>query len=147
MNGYNKHIKMIRLLILSNLVTLITLCIVLNRDNVVLSSPTDIVKTVAHVDVNNSNLELIYKDADNDIAYYRYTGNVGKLVEEKDILTTCYGDNVEVIYTDIYGFKVKSDVSVIHPGMSGTALENVNGDTVGYVSTILEDNVVYCIWK
>lgn len=147
MNGYDKHIKMIRLLILSNLVTIITLCIVLDRDNVVLSSPTDIVKTVAHIDVNNSDLELLYKDADNDIAYYRYTGNVSKLVEENDMLTTCYGDNVKVIYTDIYGFKVKSDVSVIQPGMSGTALENVNGDTVGYVSTILEDNVVYCIWK
>lgn len=147
MNGYDKYIKMIRLLILSNLVTVITLCIVLNHDNIVLSSPTDIVKTVAHIDVNNSNLELLYKDVDNDIAYYRYTGNVSKLVEENDILTTCYGDKVEVIYTDIYGFKVKSDVSVIQPGMSGTALENVNGDTVGYVSTILEDNIVYCIWK
>lgn len=146
MTGCNKNTKMVRLLIFSNLITILILFIYTRQDRIVLTEVSDVVKTVAHVEVHNDNLELIYKDEINDIAYYRYTGK-NKLAKENDILRTCYGDSVKIIYVDIYGFKVKSDISVIQPGMSGTALEDIDGNTVGYVSTILEDNVVYCIWK
>lgn len=146
MTGCNKNTKMVRLLIFSNLITMLILFIYTRQDRIVLTEVSDVVKTVAHVEVHNDNLELIYKDEINDIAYYRYIGK-NKLAKENDILRTCYGDSVKIVYADIYGFKVKSDISVIQPGMSGTALEDVDGNTVGYVSTILEDNVVYCIWK
>lgn len=106
----------------------------------------DIIKTVSHINLEeDNNLELIYKDTDNDIAYYRFRGE-RDLVNIGDVLTTCYGDKVTITYCDVYGFRVNNS-KYFSPGMSGTGLLNSKGQIVGYVSEMLKNDEVYCIWN
>ena len=105
---------------------------------------TDIVKTVSHISLSED-YEVIYTDCDNDITYYRYVG-------ERDFVTvgetvyTCNADAVTVTATDVHGFYVTCN-NVFYSGMSGTVILNSNGNCVGYVSELLTDNTVYCIWR
>lgn len=109
-------------------------------------STSDVIKVPAHIDVNSDEFECIYTDAENDIAYYRFLGD-RKLASIGDTLTTCYGDTVTISYVDVYGFRVSDPESYIQPGMSGTSVLDEEGEIVGTVSTLLEDNEVYCIWN
>lgn len=105
---------------------------------------TDIVKTVGHISLDDS-FEKIYTDVDNDIAYYRYPCN-SHLLNIGDTVYTCNDDTVTVTATDVYGFYVTCEDS-FYPGMSGTAIRNSNGQGVGYVSELLDNDTVYCIWR
>lgn len=107
---------------------------------------SDVIKVPAHIDVSSDEFECIYTDTENDIAYYRFLVD-RKLASIGDTLTTCYGDIVTISYTDVYGFRVSDPESYIQPGMSGTSVLDEEGEIVGTVSTLLEDNEVYCIWN
>jgi len=107
---------------------------------------SDVIKTVSHIDLSaNKNLECIYVDSINDISYYR-TLDSKDLVSIGDTVYTSKNDSTEVIATDVYGFYVKYN-DVFYPGMSGTVIRNADGEGVGYVSTVLDSDTVYCIWR
>lgn len=104
----------------------------------------DVFKTVAHITLSNENIELLFVDDVHDIAYYRYTDdeshpNVGSHV------ITCNGDVTIITALDVYGFYVKAD-NKFYPGMSGTVIRDTDGNSVGYVSGIVDSKTVYCIW-
>lgn len=118
-----------------------------NADTVIpfTSEVEDIVKTVAHVSVTNEDLELIYSNAEQDIAYYRYIGersllNIGDSVQLYD------GTAGSITSTSINGFTVSFDIPVVQ-GLSGMAILTEEGEQVGYVSQLLDNGDVYCIWS
>ena len=104
-----------------------------------------LVKTVAHVEVDNPDLELIYKDDNADVAYYSYVGDT-VFVEEGDSLQTIHGDTVTVLTTDITGFTVDAK-GAISAGQSGESILDSSGDCVGYISTELSNGNIFCIWN
>lgn len=107
--------------------------------------PTDVIKTVAHVDVANDNLELIYKDISEDIAYYRFIG-VRDIATVGDVVHLYDGTEFTITSTSINGFNLDSgkDVEV---GMSGMAILDKDNNQIGYVSALLPTGEVYCIWS
>ncbi len=107
--------------------------------------PVDVIKTVAHVEVSNPDLELIFTDSKEDISYYRYIGN-RELINKGDTVYLYDGTEYVVTSTSINGFNMKSDTPVIM-GMSGMAVLDTNGNQVGYISSLLQTNEVYCIWS
>lgn len=114
------------------------------HSTVSVDSDKNIVAHVGHVDMsNNDNLELLFEDKDNDISYYRRIDK-SYVVEDESVYFS--DDSVaKVVGTDAYGFYTEYIPSVV-PGMSGTAVRNEDGEVVGYVEQILNNNI-YCIWK
>lgn len=104
---------------------------------------TDVIKTVDHV-VMPEDFKQIYSDAENDIAYYIYTGDRG-LAKAGDTVLTVNGDKTTIINCTSAGFTVESPELFV-TGMSGSAILNEEGDTIGYVSMIF-DNKVFCVWR
>lgn len=100
-------------------------------------------KTAAHVTVNSDEYQLLFSDSENDVAYYRYAGSIPRVVIG-DTITLANGSSSTVTNTDIYGFYTDGadDVSV---GLSGTIVQNEDGETVGYVSSVVTGKL-YCIW-
>ncbi len=107
--------------------------------------PADVIKTVAHVEVDNPDLECIFTDSKEDIAYYRYIGN-RELINKGDTVYLYDGTEYEVTSTSINGFNMKSDTPTIM-GMSGMAILDKDRNQVGYISSLLQTNEVYCIWS
>ena len=118
---------------------------VVTSDTSVSETGARLVKTVAHVEVDNPDLELIYKDDNTDIAYYSYIGNI-EFVEKGDNLQTIHGDTVTVLTTDITGFTIDAK-GAISAGQSGESILDSNGDCVGYISTELSNGNIFCIWN
>ena len=108
------------------------------------TEPQDIFKTVAHVPVDNAELELIYKNAEDDVAYYRYIGP-RELVGIGDTVNLYDGTKGTVTSTSINGFTVELDCQVVQ-GLSGMAILQYEHQ-VGYVSALLDNGEVYCIWS
>lgn len=104
-----------------------------------------LVKTVAHVEVDNPDLELIYKDDTADIAYYSYTGNA-EFVEKGVNLQTIHGDIVTVLTADITGFTIDAK-GAVSAGQSGESILDSDGNCVGYISTELSNGNIFCIWN
>lgn len=104
-----------------------------------------LIKTVAHVEVDNPDLELIYKDDNADIAYYSYVGDTA-FVEKGDNLQTIHGDTVTVLTTDITGFTIDAK-GAISAGQSGESILDSDGNCVGYISTELSNGNIFCIWN
>lgn len=107
--------------------------------------PEDIIKTVAHVDVDNDNLELIYRDAVEDIAYYRFIG-VRDIAQTKDKVHLYDGTTYTITSTSINGFTMTSNASAT-VGLSGMAVLDEEDNQIGYVSALLPSGEVYCIWS
>lgn len=109
------------------------------------TNESKVVKTTAHTSVEGTEWQEIYRNEDEDVAYYRHTGDK-QLVKPGDTIINVNGDEVEVKSTDINGFLVDYDDS-FYPGMSGTPVTDSNGNPVGYVSSVVESKFVYCIWN
>lgn len=107
-------------------------------------SDSDIFKTVAHLNISNPELELIYTDSVNDVAYYRYVGE-RNLLKVGDSVTLSNDSVSTVVNVELNGFYLEYRDNV-YVGMSGTPVFDADGNTVGYVSELL-DNKVYCIWN
>lgn len=103
-----------------------------------------IVKTVAHIDYTED-AKLIYKDDEHDIAYYT-TSEDSMRLSAGDTVYTINGDAVTVRCTDTYGFSVDYSTA-FYPGMSGSAIVDSRGITMGYVSCVVNSEYVYCIWS
>lgn len=107
----------------------------------------DILKTAAHVDLTDrEDLELLYQDVQNDIAYYRkldksHSVNTGDTVFDKN------DETYKVTGTDVKGFYFKDINENVLPGMSGTAILNEEGNVIGYISTKINGNIIECIWN
>ena len=108
------------------------------------TEPLDVFKTVAHVPVDNEELELIYKNAEDDVAYYRYIGP-RDIVSIGDTVLLYDGTEGIVTSTSINGFTVKLDCQIFQ-GLSGMAILQEEHQ-IGYVSTLLDTGEVYCIWS
>lgn len=105
----------------------------------------NIFKTVAHIDLSSkSDVQLIYSDAEKDVAYYMYTGE-REWISAGDIVYFCDGSESVIVSTDVYGFIVE-DVPSVTFGFSGSAVINSRGEQLGYVSERLENGYIYCIW-
>lgn len=104
----------------------------------------DVYRTTAHVDMSMySNLELLYLDKTNDIAYYRYLSD-WRFANVGDVVQDIYGDQCKIIATDCYGFVIETSTQFTQ-GMSGTAIlcDDVQ---IGYISEQLNTGNVRCIW-
>ena len=105
----------------------------------------NIFKTVAHIDMSDyENIELLYSDIENDIAYYVCYDNPCWVVPG-DTVYFYEGTASSVIATDIYGFIVENANEVTF-GFSGSAVLSEDGTQIGYVSERLENGNIYCIW-
>lgn len=107
--------------------------------------PTDIIKTVAHVDIVNDNLKLLHKDISSDIAYYQFVG-VRDICEIGDVVHLYDGTEFVVVSASINGFNLAGDEPVT-VGMSGMAILDEENNQIGYVSSLLPTGEVYCIWS
>lgn len=127
------------------------LALVLNLFNdksvyVRLDSTSDILKTVAHVDLSyREDLKQVYVDVENDVAYYIYLNKTRNL-SLGDTVYLMDGSECTVTYIDAFGFAFKSD-STLTQGLSGTAIRNANGVQLGYISKRLNTDEIYCIWS
>lgn len=109
---------------------------------------SDVFKTVAHIDMTwNKNVERIYVDFENDVAYYRRLD--GKPFYSKgDTVFVYTGEPYEISYVDIQQFRIKPlDKDVVVVGYSGTAITDEDGKQLGYISEIDADGNVTCIWN
>ena len=104
----------------------------------------DVYRTTAHVDMSMyNNLELLYLDKTNDIAYYRYLSD-WRFANVGDVVQDIYDDQCKIIATDCYGFVIETPGQFTQ-GMSGTAI--LCGDVqIGYISEQLNTGNVRCIW-
>lgn len=115
-------------------------------ESVIDLSSSDVIKTVAHIDLSeHTNLELMYKDVDTDVAYYRVL-KPEALVREGDFVFNRDGVRAKVIGLDVTGFYLDNS-DEFYPGLSGTAIFNTDDKCVGYVSQIINKDRVYCIWR
>lgn len=106
----------------------------------------DIVKTVDHSHIDSEDFELIYRDPENDVAYYRYVG-VRDLITVGTVLYLYDGREVTVSATGRHGFTVSSNTVTFTVGMSGDPVLNADGEQIGYISALLQNGHVYCIWS
>lgn len=106
----------------------------------------DLYKTVAHIDLSyRDDLQLVYVDNENDLAYYMYLTDKRNLsIGDKVYLNT--GIECTVSYIDAYGFAFTSD-AYAYQGLSGTAVRDVKGNQLGYISRTLNEDEIYCIWS
>ena len=112
-----------------------------------LEPTADLYKTVSHVDLSNfKDLQLVYDDAENDIAYYMYTGT-RRPVKVGDVVTIAGGDKFKITAIDCLSFTMQpvGAMSVTY-GYSGMGVKNVDGVQIGCISAIDDDNNIYCIW-
>lgn len=106
----------------------------------------DVFKTVAHLDLSGrDDLELVSKDHENDVAYYRY------VQPDRDVVvgdTVYLFDGVEATLAsvDAVGFTFTCEY-VLNEGMSGTAILNSSGIQIGCVSRRLDNGSYYAIWN
>ena len=106
-------------------------------------TPQNTIRTVAHLDLSKRDgLTLLYKDGDNDVAVYEVSDEV-KLLKIGETVRFSNGVEGEVIATDVYGFNVRIK-GEMNPGESGTAV--FTDYQVGYVSMLIDIDVVRCIW-
>ena len=111
----------------------------------VVGGSSDVIKTVAHIPLDERKYKLIYKDTDNDIAYYMVL-DTSRALSIGDTVITSNGDETTVRAVDVYGFYVDYN-DVFYPGMSGTVIRDEYGESVGYVSKLIDSDSVYCIWN
>lgn len=109
-------------------------------------SDPSVIKTVAHVDLSDKpQWECVYENIDDDVAYYKYTGE-HTLAKTGDNVVLRDGMKAVITYRDINGFKISSEEVVFVSGMSGQVVQTESGDDVGVISELLPTNEVYCIW-
>lgn len=110
-----------------------------------ISSSDEVIKTVAHVNLDPDKYKRIYTDNEHDIAYWLYTGDinsphkVGDKVYVKDL-------TLEIKSVDAHGFTMSYDSS-IGVGMSGSSVYDKDGNAIGIISYVKVDHYVYCIWS
>lgn len=111
-----------------------------------LSGTDDLFKTVAHIDLSDCEFLMeVYKDTDNDVAYYMYVGErdelkVGDKVHLQD------GEEFEVTSIDVHGFTLAPIGTLyVDYGYSGYAVMNTDEEQVGVISAT-DGEFVYCIW-
>ncbi len=107
--------------------------------------PNDIIKTVAHVTIDNEDYEQIYSNAEDDVAYYRYIGK-RDLLSIGDTVYLYDGSEGTVTSTSINGFTLDMSCPVIK-GLSGMAILDSEGKQIGYISQLLQNDQVFCIWS
>lgn len=111
-----------------------------------LHGTSDLFKTVAHVDLSHrTDLELVYTDIENDIAYYRYIGSKPR-VYLNDLVYLNDGSECTITYIDAFGFAFTGDTKA-YQGLSGTAVRDADGNQLGYISRVMNENEIYCIWS
>lgn len=112
----------------------------------VFEEAANVYKTVNHVDLSDCDwLTCIYRDEVNDVAYYIINSRENVL----NIDDTVYinGDmKCTVVSLDSNGFYLKTSDKV-EQGFSGLPITSITGDKVGYVSKLMLDKTVYCIWN
>lgn len=109
------------------------------------TSDGEYMKTVAHLEVDETLWECIFIDYDEDIAYYHYIGDK-KLLKAGDTVTNTFGKESSVIDTNANGFRIEYSSEYVS-GMSGQNVYDEEGNPVGIISTIVYDEYVYCIWN
>lgn len=118
---------------------------VIAESNIQLEPTSDLYKTVAHVDLSSiEDLELVYVDNENDVAYYRYIGE-RNVVNIGDEVLTVYNETCTVTSMDCQGFTIDCPTG-IDAGMSGTAIRDADGVQIGFISKRLSDGTVRCIY-
>lgn len=107
---------------------------------------SDIFKTVAHLDLSDrDDLELVSKDYENDVAYYRYT-QPDRDVEAGDTVYLFDGVEATLASVDAVGFTFTCEY-IHNEDMSGTAVLNSNGTQIGCISRRLDNGFYYAIWN
>ena len=104
----------------------------------------DVIKTVSHVNVRNQSFELIASFPDEDVAYYRRVDNIPMLSVGDEV---CIYTGSKAVVTDvsIHGFTIRTtDITI---GDSGTVIRNTDAEQIGYVSQIVGEDLVYCVWS
>ena len=117
------------------------------RMNVELNGTSDLFKTVNHVDLSDVDyLQKVYSDADNDIAYYMYTGD-RDAIHVGDFVYAPYGEKFKVVSIDCIGFAIEpcDDATYVQTGFSGMGILTKDKDQVGAISYI-QGSDIYCIW-
>lgn len=104
-----------------------------------------IVKTVAHIPLENDNMILLHSNVETDTAIYVNTSEL-PMLNIGDSVYTIRSEKCSVVAADATGFVI-SDNNVLYPGCSGQSILNANGDCVGYVSERQIDGNVRCIWN
>lgn len=149
LNTLFKGLYVISVILLMSSVVVIPLCLEANykpqTPSETVTCGEDVIKTVAHIDVDTERFECIYSDYNDDVAYY---------IIEPHTLCVSVGDkvfsveNVEYTVTDVdaTGFFFEYDPT-IHTGLSGTSVLDSDGNVVGYVCEIINGKKVYCIWS
>ena len=108
-------------------------------------SADEVVKTVAHLRIDNPDYELLWSDIDSDTAYYRYVGD-RELAKAGDTVYTYTNDKCKILSVTLLGFTIKAE-EILPVGTSGTNIKNADGEVIGYVSQSIGDNQYYCIWN
>ena len=116
-----------------------------SSEDTYVTSDGEYMKTVAHLEVDETLWECISIDYDEDIAYYHYIGDK-KLLKTGDIVTNTFGKESSVIDTNANGFRIEYSSEYVS-GMSGQNVYDEEGNPVGIISTIVYDEYVYCIWN
>lgn len=116
------------------------------RSEVYLHVVDDVYKVVDHVNIDKSDLEMIYRDPENDVAYYRYVGE-RDLTEVGQTVYLHGGEECSVTSTGAHGFTISSTSVNFVVGMSGDPILDKDGNQIGYISALLKNGDVYCIWS
>lgn len=106
--------------------------------------PTNLVKTVAHVDPGD-NYELYYMNKSADVAYYIPNDGVTELYNG-DTVYLSDGTVTEVYAADLQGFYIELPPSVTATGLSGTHILNESGVSIGIISHLSGTDKLYCLW-
>lgn len=116
----------------------------LQFDYIVLA-PESYVKTVAHLDVSNANVSLLFKDAKKDIAYYSWNSGF-PAVSINDTVYDSDGRAGVVVDVLVDGFLVEPEDMIPTAGMSGTSIF-IDDTPIGLVSSVKANGNLYCIWR
>ena len=108
--------------------------------------PTNLIKTVAHIPVDDTKFELYYKDIDADVAYYTPI-NGFDLLDAGSTVKFYDGTETVVESSDTQGFTIFKPDNFTASGKSGTVVLDPVGNTVGVVSQLVGKDRIYCIWN
>ena len=105
-------------------------------------------KFISHLNLNSAWVN-IYRDPENDIAYYTVSSDMTDFTMpvKNEEVTFMGGDTGTIEEMSPNGFNVKVEKDVPKHGMSGTPCFNSNGEVIGYVSAAIGQTHIYCIWR
>lgn len=108
--------------------------------------PTGTVRWTAHTKTDTTKYELVSYDSDTDIGYYRPVDASVSDINFGSIVFDIYGEIGQVLFVTPAGFIVDASAMTVQAGDSGTPIFCEN-QVIGYVSSRVNNDLLYCIWK